>query len=561
MQPNNWNSPTWWRQAVVYQIYPRSFADSNGDGIGDLQGIISRVPYLESLGVDAVWLSPFYPSALADGGYDVDDYRDVDPRIGTMVDFDQMVAALHDAGIKVFVDIVPNHSSNRHVWFQQALAAEPSSPERDRFIFRRGIGPNHDQPPSQWKASFGGNVWEPVGDGWYYFHIFAPEQPDWNWENREVRDDFLTTLRFWSDHGVDGFRVDVAMALAKGFGSDYPEVLPTEEELYATPIGPDHLLYDRDAVDDIYAEWRSVFNEYDPPRVAVAELWAEPSPRKARYATDASLGQAFYFDILHAGFWPKKVRHAVDQVLGWAKDSGSSSTWVLSNHDNVRHATRFGLPDVDSEDVWAGFDRDRQWLLTGGTVPSEDIPRGLRRALALTTFLLGLPGSMYLYQGEELGLREVADIPAEDRQDPIFFRSPGYNVGRDGCRVPLPWTPDGPSFGFGSGGAHLPQPAWFAQYAASVEEADPSSPLNLYRKALRLRHELQGAEEFSWIDAPDQVLWFERPGGWQVVTNFGSSPVPWNDLGFESIPDSMVLATQPLDPSGLPGETTVWLKV
>jgi len=559
MKPDNWNSPTWWRQAVVYQIYPRSFADSDGDGIGDLQGIVSRVPYLESLGIDAVWLSPFYPSALADGGYDVDDYRDVDPRIGTMADFDQMVAALHDAGIKVFVDIVPNHSSNRHAWFQQALDAEPGSPERDRFIFRRGIGPDHDQPPSQWKAAFGGNVWEPVGDGWYYFHIFAPEQPDWNWENREVRDDFLTTLRFWSDHGVDGFRVDVAMALAKGFGSDHPDVLPTEEELYATPIGPDHLLYDRDAVDEIYAEWRAVFNEYDPPRVAVAELWAEPSPRKARYATDSSLGQAFYFDILHAGFSPHKVRRVVDQVLGWAKDSGSSSTWVLSNHDNVRHATRFGLPDVDSEDVWAGFDRDRQWLLTGGTVPCEDIERGLRRALALTTFLLGLPGSMYLYQGEELGLREVADIPAEDRQDPIFYRSPGYNVGRDGCRVPLPWTQDGTSFGFGPGGAHLPQPAWFAQYAVSAEDGDPHSPLTVYRRALRLRHELQTAEELAWMDAPDQILRFERPSGWQVITNFSPDPVAWKDLGFDSIPESAVLSTRPLESNGLAGETTIWL--
>ncbi|MDR2895893.1 MAG: glycoside hydrolase family 13 protein [Propionibacteriaceae bacterium] len=564
---DNWLSPTWWRQAVVYQIYPRSFADANGDGIGDLQGIISRVDYLKDLGIDAVWLSPFYPSALADGGYDVDDYRDVDPHIGSIDDFDQLVSALHQRGIKLLVDIVPNHSSNRHAWFQEALASPPQSPARDRYIFRRGTGPNHDQAPSDWKAAFGGSAWEPVGDGWFYFHIFAPEQPDWNWANPEVRQDFLTTLRFWSDHGVDGFRVDVAMALAKGFDAEQPEILPSQAEMEAVPIGPDHLLYDRDEVDEIYAGWRRVFDEYQPPRVAVAELWAEPSPRKARYATEESLGQAFFFDIVHAGFNPFKVRQTIDEVLGWSRDSGSSATWVLSNHDIVRHASRFGLPDVDSDSVWAGPDRDRHWLMTGGKEPVEDRCRGLRRARALTMFLMGLPGSLYLYQGEELGLPEVTDLPDAARQDPIFFRDRGFNVGRDGCRVPLPWTATGSSFGFGSGAAHLPQPTWFGQYAVAVESDQDDSTLNLYRQALSLRGRWQGAESLEWIETGDpQLLHFRRPGGWQVAMNFADQarplPLAGQSISLSSWPGIETAVVEGKDDLAvghwIPAETTYW---
>lgn len=557
--PDQWNSPTWWKDAVVYQIYPRSFADANGDGVGDLQGVISRVPYLVALGVDAVWLSPFYPSALVDGGYDVDDYRDVDPRIGTLADFDALVDALHKGGIKVFVDVVPNHSGSGHKWFQAALASPPGSPERDRYIFRRGIGDNHDQPPSDWQATFGGSTWQPVGDGWFYFHLFAREQPDWNWANQEVRQDFLTTLRFWADRGVDGFRVDVAMALAKGFSADVPEVLVSRAEMEATPIGPNHMLYDRDGVDEIYHGWRQVFNEYDPPRVAVAELWAEPSDRKARYATEASLGQAFFFDIVHAGFSAVKVRTVIDQVLGWVRQSGSAPTWVLSNHDIVRHATRFGLPPAESDDVWANPDRDRRWLLSGGREPVEDTVAGLRRARALSVFLMALPGSLYLYQGEELGLREVADIPDEAREDPIFFRCAGSNVGRDGCRVPIPWTVDGPSFGFGAGRAHLPQPDWFAQYAVALQDADPDSTLNLYRAALRSRHRLRNghdnpSDELTWVDAPPGVLHIRRSGGWNAVINFNADAVAYQ--GFDAT--DVILTTRPLGEQVLPGETTVW---
>jgi alpha-glucosidase len=553
------SDPEWWRHAVVYQIYPRSFADSNGDGIGDLPGITSRVPYLKELGVDAVWLSPFYPSALADGGYDVDDYRDVDPKIGTLEQFDTMVAALHAAGIGVIVDIVPNHSSNRHVWFQEALASPKGSPARDRYIFRDGVGPNGDQPPTDWRAAFGGSVWEPVGDGQFYFHLFAPEQPDWNWDNPEVRADFVKTLRFWADRGVDGFRIDVAAALAK----DFSEPMPDKATLDAMKTGPDHPLYDRDELVDIYGEWRQVFNSYDPPRFAVGEVWLEDRARTARYATSQSLGQAFNFDLLRADFRAAEFKAVVSTNVAVADLAGSSSTWVLSNHDVVRHTSRYGLPLTVPGAPYDGqaptWDRDRKWLLTGGAEPPEDTAFGLRRAKAATAFILALPGSAYFYQGEELGLREVADLPDAARQDPTFFRSPGYDVGRDGCRVPLPWEPAGPSFGFGPGAAHLPQPAWFAGYAAAVQAAEPASTLWFYRQALAARRDLLAglpaeADRLEWLEAPDGVLHFRR-GGWHCVTILAvAEPV-------ELPAGELVLVSGDLsDGARLPEATTAWLR-
>ncbi|MDQ0733855.1 alpha-glucosidase [Arthrobacter agilis] len=540
--------PNWWRQAAVYQIYPRSFADSNGDGIGDLKGITSRIPYLTSLGVDAVWLSPFYPSALADGGYDVDDYRDVDPKLGTLEDFDEMIAALHAAGIKLVADIVPNHTSNRHAWFREALASPRGSAARERYIFRDGLGPDGSQPPSDWDSVFGGPAWERTEDGQWYMHIFAREQPDLNWDNREVRDDFLKTLRFWSDRGVDGFRVDVAHALTK----DMTEPLPSKAEL-----GPEggnnrgkHPFWDRDEVHEVFAEWRTVFDEYTPPRTAVAEAWVH-ADRRARYASPDGLGQAFNFDLLKADWDPGQFREIITKNLVEAKSSGASSTWVFSNHDVVRHATRYGLPPAgpDSEDGQDGG----AWLMSGGTTPELDRALGERRARAVSQLMLALPGSAYLYQGEELGLHEVADIADEDRQDPTFFRNKGVDVGRDGCRVPLPWTRDAESFGFGFGGAHLPQPAWFGEYAVEVQEADASSNLSFYRRALALRHQLQGEEDFEWIDEPSgDVLHFTRPSGWHSVTNFGSTPV--------DLPEGTVLlSSSPLEDGRLPGDTTAWL--
>lgn len=534
----------WWRQAVVYQIYPRSFADSNGDGVGDLQGIISRVPYLTSLGIDAVWLSPFYPSALADGGYDVDDYRDVDPRLGTLSDFDELVAALHGSGIKLIVDIVPNHTSNLHEWFQQALAAAPGSLERDRYIFRDGAGPDGSEPPSDWDSVFGGSAWAQTPDGQWYLHLFAAEQPDLNWDNSEVRDDFLTTLRFWSDRGVDGFRVDVAHALVKDLTEPLPSktTLPRQSESNGA-----HPLWDREGVHEIYTEWRKVLNEYDPPRSAVAEAFV-PAARRARYASADGLGQAFNFDLLQADWDFDKFRAVIKDNLALAEENGSSSTWVFSNHDVVRHATRYGLPS-DPEGAWQD---GKAWLLSNGTEPTVDVEQGLRRARAAVLLMLALPGSAYLYQGEELGLQEVGELPAANLQDPAYFRSKGAEKGRDGCRVPLPWTVGGLSFGFGSGGSHLLQPTWFGSYSVEAQEADTSSTLSLYRKALAVRRGLQTGAGLEWIDGTEWSLHFTRPGGWQSVTNFGAAPI--------ELPEgAVVLSSGPLEGAKLPTDTTAWL--
>ncbi|GAA3287910.1 glycoside hydrolase family 13 protein [Nesterenkonia halobia] len=544
------NDPDWWRQAAVYQIYPRSFADADGNSIGDLAGITSRVPYLRELGIDAVWLSPFYPSALADGGYDVDDYRDVDPKIGTLEDFDAMIGTLHDAGIRLIVDIVPNHSSDRHEWFQQALAAGPGSPERERYIFRDGRGEHGELPPADWTSVFGGPAWtritEPDGTpGQWYLHLFAPEQPDFNWHDADVREDFRTTLRFWSDRGVDGFRIDVAHALTK----DLPDQLPSQAELDAMPKDGTHPIWDRDEVHEIYADWRTVFDEYSPPRIAVAEAWVA-SDRRPRYASAEGLGQAFNFDLLEADFDAAQFREIVTFNLELSATSGSSTTWVFSNHDVVRHPTRYGLPPKAADEDKAGIN----WLLSGGTEPQLDAAAGLRRARAATLFELALPGSAYLYQGEELGLHEVAEIPDASRQDPSFFNSGGAEIGRDGCRVPLPWTASGPSYGFGEAEAHLPQPAWFAEHAVERQEDDPGSTLSLYRRALHLRRQLQTDETLEWVDVGgDDVLAFRRPGGWVTVTNFGTTPA-------ELPAGEVLLASGPLDGDVLPGETTVWLR-
>lgn len=576
--PTPSDSP-WWRQAVVYQIYPRSFADANGDGLGDIRGITSRVEYLAELGVDAVWLSPFYPSELADGGYDVADYRDVDPRLGTLEDFDEMVAALHARDIKVVVDIVPNHTSDQHEWFQAALRAAPGSPERERYVFRDGGGEHGEIAPSDWKAAFGGGAWERITEadgtpGQWYLHLFAPEQPDLNWANPEVRADFVRTLRFWSDRGVDGFRIDVAHQLTK----DLTEPLPSWAELEAMPKDGNHPIWDRDDVHEVYAEWREVFNSYDPPRTAVAEAWVD-SDRVPRYASPTSLGQAFNFDLLLCNFDAAQFRKVVTHNLELAQRSGSSSTWVLSNHDVVRHATRYGLPAPERDERGIPLDDIFQsWLLSGGTSPELDRERGLRRAQAATLFLLGLPGSAYLYQGEELGLQEVAEIPDADRQDPTFFRSPGVNVGRDGCRVPLPWSADGEGLGFSGDLAvapHLPQPAWMASSSVALEAAQADSTLTLYREALAMRRAWECAEALEWIETGrEDVLHFRRPNGWEVVTVFGTEEyelptgvrpalssaapfLPRDTPGADALVEGAAGALD--EHAVVPAETTVWI--
>ncbi|MDQ1054288.1 alpha-glucosidase [Arthrobacter sp. SORGH_AS 212] len=555
------DDPNWWRQASVYQIYPRSFSDSNGDGIGDLNGITAKVPYLTELGVDAVWLSPFYPSALADGGYDVDDYRNVDPKLGTLEDFDAMAGALHAAGIKLIVDIVPNHSSDRHEWFREALAAPKGSAARSRYIFRDGLGENGELPPSDWDSVFGGPVWERITEpdgtpGQWYMHIFAKEQPDFNWDNPEVRADFLETLRFWSDRGVDGFRIDVAHALTKNLEGTLPSKADLDARGEALYLAGEHPYWDRNEVHGIYAEWRTLFNEYNPPRTAVAEAWVH-ADRRARYASPDGLGQAFNFDLLQADFDAGQFRRTVTKNLAEAEASGASSTWVFSNHDVVRHATRYGLPASASSaegEIMAG-QAGKRWLLEGGRQEDVDIELGLRRARAASLLMFALPGSAYLYQGEELGLQEVgSEIPDAERQDPSFFRNKGVEIGRDGCRVPLPWSAGGSSFGFGPGGSHLPQPEWFAGASVEAQENREDSTLSLYRRALSLRWELQSAETLEWLETGrDDVLAFRRPNGWTSVTNFGTAP-------FALPAGRLLVASSPAENGELPGAATAWLQ-
>jgi alpha-glucosidase len=540
------NDPNWWRQAVVYQVYPRSFADADGDGLGDLRGVTERLPHLAALGADALWLSPFYPSELADGGYDVADYRDVDARLGTLDDFDALVTEAHRLGLKVIVDLVPNHTSHRHAWFQEALAAGPGSAARERYVFRDGRGTHGELPPTDWQSVFGGSAWQRVADGQWYLHLFAPEQPDLNWSNDEVREDFRTTLRFWADRGVDGFRVDVAHALAKDLTEplrdlgDLPGV--AEEALDRLPPGG-HPYWDRDEVHEIYRDWRTILDSYTPPRTAVAEAWV-PGPRRALYARADELGQAFNFEYLQASWDAGELRQVITDSLATACAAHASATWVLSNHDVVRHASRLVLPPGTDENAW---------LLSGGHAPGIDLAQGLRRARAATLLMLALPGSSYVYQGEELGLPEVAELPFEVLQDPIWEQTGRVRKGRDGCRVPLPWTRSGPSYGFGAGGAWLPQPEWFAQYAVEAQDGVEGSTLELYRTALRLRRKLLQGEELTWTEgSPAGVLDLVRHEGWRCVANLSGSAVP--------LPAGEVLLTSsPLEDGLLGPDTTAWL--
>nr|WP_049804729.1 glycoside hydrolase family 13 protein [Microlunatus phosphovorus] len=545
-------SPVWWHTAVVYQIYPRSFADANADGMGDLQGIVSRVPYLAALGVDAVWLSPFYPSALADGGYDVDDYRDVDPRIGSLADFDELVTTLHAAGIKVLVDIVPNHSSDRHVWFAEALASPPGSPARDRYIFRDGTGPDGSEPPNDWQSLFGGSAWAQVADGQWYLHLFAAEQPDLNWDNASVREDFRTTLRFWSDRGVDGFRVDVAHGLVKDLSTPYA---PWPELEHMERDDGSHPLWDRDDLQEVYRDWRTVFDSYDPPRFAVAEAGVHPA-RRARYAAPTSLGQAFNFAMQEAAWRLTDYREVIESGVSDMIAEGSTTTWLLGCHDTVRVVSRYGLPVADDQ---TPIKVARSWLLTDGTDPQCDVALGTRRARAAILVLLALPGSVYVYQGEELGLPEVPDLPAAVLQDPVASRSGGREKGRDGCRVPLPWSATGASYGFGAGAAatELPQPAWFAELAAATQADDEQSMLTLYRRAIALRRELAVPlpttdPSLSFVESDAEVLHFRRGDRWHSVTNFGDQPVPL-PLG------TVLLSSVELVDGLLPTDATAWV--
>jgi alpha-glucosidase len=528
-------SAPWWRHAVIYQVYPRSWADSNGDGVGDLPGITSRLDHLVELGVDALWLSPFYPSPQADAGYDVSDYRGVDPIFGSLEDADKLLAAARERGLRVIVDLVPNHTSSEHPWFRAALAAGPGSPERARYIFR-------PEKPNNWKSTFGGPAWTQVADGEWYLHLFDAAQPDLNWDHPEVRAEFIEVLRFWLDRGVDGFRVDVAHGLIKQ--ADLADWHYPAELLFATDAEhPRPPMWDQDGVHEIYRDWRRVTDEYPGERVLVAEAWVEPAERLAAYVRPDEMHQAFNFEYLEASWSAGAQYSVITRSLAANAAVGAPTTWVLSNHDVVRHASRLGLP--------VGTPRPQG---IGPDDPQPDAVLGLRRARAATLLMLALPGSAYVYQGEELGLPEDTAVPDEARQDPLFFRTGGKSKGRDGCRVPVPWEADAPSYGFGPTDASwLPQPAIWAEYAVDRQRGVPGSTYELYRTALRLRaqHTL-GTGSLSWETTSEELLAF-RNGDVYVLTNFGPTPAP--------LPAGLTpfLSSEPLTESGeVPQDVTVW---
>ncbi len=512
----------------------RSFADSDGDGLGDLPGITSRLPHLHDLGVDAVWLTPFYRSPQHDHGYDVSDYLDVEPLFGQLADIDALLARAHELGLKVIVDLVPNHTSSEHVWFKAALASPPGSPERARYLFREGRGDHGSEPPNNWQSVFGGSAWTQVPDGQWYLHLFDTTQPDLDWRNPEVGDMFEDVLRFWLDRGADGFRVDVAHGLLKeeslrdqvvadgGTGSSgavNPQSEPASASMVERTLS-DEPMWDQPEVHDVYRRWRKVLEEYDGDRMLVAEAWVQTPDSMARFVRSDEMHQAFNFSWLLTPWGAQAFADTITATFSVLEDVEAWPTWVLSNHDVERHPTRYG----------------------GG-------PTGLARARAATVAMLALPGSAYLYQGEELGLEQV-DVDPDHRQDPAWFRT--GKVGRDGCRVPVPWSGTAPPYGFGPGDRQpwIPQPDDWAGLTVEAQTGDPASTLELYRSALRARRELDPAAPVS-VRADDDALTLVR-GEITVVVNCGTADVP--------LPDGeVVLASGAVD-GMLPPDTAVWVR-
>ncbi|MFE2597047.1 glycoside hydrolase family 13 protein [Streptomyces sp. NPDC059396] len=547
----------WWRESVVYQVYVPSFADADGDGMGDLRGITDRLAHVADLGADAVWLTPFYRSPLADGGYDVADYRQVDPRHGTLDDFRALLARARELGLRTIVDIVPNHCSERHPWFAEALASPPGSAARDRFIFRDGTGPDGAEPPADWQSKFGGPAWTRVPDGQWYMHIFAAEQPDLNWENPEVVAEFEAVLRFWLDLGVDGFRIDVAHGMRKDLVPPLRNTYGGDSaSLNSPPSGENHPFWDRDEVHEIYRCWRKITDSYAPPRIMVAEAGVSAA-RLPLYTRPDELHQAFNFFHLRCPWDAGSFRDVIDSSLAGAAANGALPTWVLSNHDVVRHRTRYAVPEGTSLPGW---------LLTGGREPAADEDRGRRRARAAALLTLALPGTTYLYQGEELGLPEVADLPEDALRDPMWERTGHTRKGRDGCRVPLPWTRTGSSYGFGPGGSWLPQPEGWGAYSVEAQTGSPGSFLELYRTALTLRRRYLGDETFTWLPSAPGELAFRKAGagpsggtaGLECRINLSTEPIPLPE-GAELLLSSDDLTSSHTNTRLLPPDTAAWL--
>ena len=550
----------WWRDAVIYQVYVRSFLDSTGDGIGDLAGVRAGLPYLKKLGVDGIWLSPFYPSPQHDHGYDVADYCDVDPTFGDLAEFDLLMAAARRLGVKVLLDIVPNHCSNEHPWFQEALAAAPGSRARARFHFADGRGPDGAEPPNNWHSMFGGPAWSRVTEtdgrpGQWYLHMFAPEQPDWNWRNSEIGAEFDRVLRFWLDRGVDGFRIDVAAGLFK-----HPELpdSPDPEADARTRDSVNPLAWNQPEVHDVWRHWRSVCDGYaghdGRERLLVGEVSVPTAREHARYVRPDELHQAFFFDLLGAPWDADAFRKVISEAMQDIAGTGSTVTWVLNNHDQVRTVTRYGEP------------------VTGGSGPAHASPPGppvertplptqalgAARARAAALLMLALPGAAYVYQGEELGLPEVVDLPDDVLTDPIFHRTGSRARIRDGCRVPLPWSGQASPFGFTLGADSakpwLPQPEYFAEYATDRALADTRSFWHLYRDGLQLRASLPqlGEGPLRWLDTPPGVLGFVRGDGLVCAVNFGTAPTP------APVSGTPLLSSGPCPAGVLPGSTAAW---
>jgi alpha-glucosidase len=543
----------WWRSAVIYQVYPRSFADANGDGIGDLPGITSRLDALANLGIDAVWLSPFMRSPQKDAGYDVSDYTDVDPLFGTLADFDAMVSRAHELGLRVLIDLVPNHTSDQHKWFQAALASAPGSADRDFYHFKDGLGAEGELPPNNWLSLFGGPAWTRTTNadgtpGQWYLHLFDSSQPDLNWANPAVQSAFEDILRFWLDRGVDGFRVDQPHAMAKAAGlPDHPDIERAGAGFIEGEASPP--MWFQEEVHPIFRKWRQILDSYDGERAMCGEAYVLPLSFMAKWVRHDEFNQTFNFRFLNSNWDAKTLFDNINESFAAFDDVGAPSTWVLNNHDVIRHASRFGglkIKPTDSDGVGPG---DPQ--------PNREL--GLRRARGATLMMLALPGSSYLYQGEELGLPEHTTLAPEFRQDPTFFRTNGKRVGRDGCRVPLPWEAGvSAANGFNSTGkAWLPQPEIYADYSRDQQEGVAGSTLELYKHALKLRRELQlGEGSFEWV--PEFVgassLGF-RNGEILVIHNFGHSPI--------EIPAGEIIASSlegMTSGHALAADQTVWIK-
>ncbi len=550
---SNFNTE-WWRSAVIYQIYPRSFADSNGDGMGDLPGITSRLDSLAALGIDAIWLSPFMRSPQKDAGYDVSDYRDVDPLFGNLADFDDMVTRAHELKIRVLVDLVPNHTSDQHAWFQEAIASAPGSEARAFYHFKDGKGENGELPPNNWVSMFGGPAWTRTTNsdgtpGQWYVHLFDSSQPDLNWENPKVEQAFEDILRFWLDRGVDGFRVDQPHAMGKAPGlPDHPDVERAGAGFIEGEPSPP--MWFQESVHAIFRKWRAILDSYDGHRAMCGEAYVLPLSFMALWVRPDEFNQTFNFRFLDSEWKPEILFNSINESFAAFDRVGAPSTWVLSNHDIIRHASRMGgLTGRPTASNGIGPD---------DTQPDREL--GLRRARAATLFTLALPGSMYLYQGEELGLPEHTTLEPQYRQDPTFARTNGERVGRDGCRVPLPWESGvGAANGFNTTGkSWLPQPEIYAEYSRDQQEDVAGSTLELYKHALRVRADLKlGDGSFDW--APEFIseksLGF-RNGDVLVVHNFGHEPI--------ALPRGEVLASSlngMTSGHALVADQTVWLKI